>query len=569
MVKLTEDMVVARSKGSDLYNVRKLNCWGSELSDVSVVRKLQNVEVLSLSVNRICTLADFQYCPNLQELYIRKNIISDINEILYLRQLPKLKSLWLADNPCADFEQYRLTVLRALPHLQKLDNVAVDSEEVQKAMVCGVPLPSTEGSRGDERELPRSSSMGESVRSESGGGSSLSDCSPPSSERRFSQTTTPTRSNHQAVYEDDEQPVITRRSGYNNHYVATDPERRISQMSQHSNQGSSPQQHHYGGGRRTATSQLRHHQECNSSSSAVDNSQYTRRFLPTNSQASSGYHSGSSNNSNTTNGLYYRADPSSAADSHHAAERLRRDSYASSTTQSPSRRSSQVVTEADPSADTRGYIRSPESSSCTHNVDYEYDSRNANYLSRDDTAPRYTNGTNSSSPLTPPDNNDSNATNNNPLCPLHRRAAQERDQRWVQGEPEERERAYSRGDGYGYASSPYEVQQSPGSNEHRTPSQDPRYAQQFNSSRSDSTRVVQQLQQHYDNAYRRAEQQIDTASRAVASERSSPTKPYPARPKTRNANLLSAVLCLIKELDYTSLEVVEMAARCRMEELDD
>ncbi|XP_042230309.1 uncharacterized protein LOC121871841 isoform X6 [Homarus americanus] len=492
MVKLTEDMVVARSKGSDLYNVRKLNCWGSELSDVSVVRKLQNVEVLSLSVNRICTLADFQYCPNLQELYIRKNIISDINEILYLRQLPKLKSLWLADNPCADFEQYRLTVLRALPHLQKLDNVAVDSEEVQKAMVCGVPLPSTEGSRGDERELPRSSSMGESVRSESGGGSSLSDCSPPSSERRFSQTTTPTRSNHQdvygqsldddyeysqAVYEDDEQPVITRRSGYNNHYVATDPERRISQMSQHSNQGSSPQ--------------------------------------------------------------------------------------------SPSRRSSQVVTEADPSADTRGYIRSPESSSCTHNVDYEYDSRNANYLSRDDTAPRYTNGTNSSSPLTPPDNNDSNATNNNPLCPLHRRAAQERDQRWVQGEPEERERAYSRGDGYGYASSPYEVQQSPGSNEHRTPSQDPRYAQQFNSSRSDSTRVVQQLQQHYDNAYRRAEQQIDTASRAVASERSSPTKPYPARPKTRNANLLSAVLCLIKELDYTSLEVVEMAARCRMEELDD
>ncbi|XP_042230310.1 uncharacterized protein LOC121871841 isoform X7 [Homarus americanus] len=427
MVKLTEDMVVARSKGSDLYNVRKLNCWGSELSDVSVVRKLQNVEVLSLSVNRICTLADFQYCPNLQELYIRKNIISDINEILYLRQLPKLKSLWLADNPCADFEQYRLTVLRALPHLQKLDNVAVDSEEVQKAMVCGVPLPSTEGSRGDERELPRSSSMGESVRSESGGGSSLSDCSPPSSERRFSQTTTPTRSNHQdvygqsldddyeysqAVYEDDEQPVITRRSGYNNHYVATDPERRISQMSQHSNQGSSPQ--------------------------------------------------------------------------------------------SPSRRSSQVVTEADPSADTRG-----------------------------------------------------------------RRAAQERDQRWVQGEPEERERAYSRGDGYGYASSPYEVQQSPGSNEHRTPSQDPRYAQQFNSSRSDSTRVVQQLQQHYDNAYRRAEQQIDTASRAVASERSSPTKPYPARPKTRNANLLSAVLCLIKELDYTSLEVVEMAARCRMEELDD
>nr|XP_045602290.1 uncharacterized protein LOC123760612 isoform X6 [Procambarus clarkii] len=505
MVKLTEDMVVARSKGSDLHNVRKLNCWGSELSDVSVVRKLENVEVLSLSVNRISTLADFQHCPNLQELYIRKNNIADINEILYLRQLPKLKSLWLADNPCAEFEQYRLTVLRALPHLQKLDNVAVDSEEVQQAMVCGVPLPATEGSRGgDERELPRSSSVGESLRSESGGGSSMSDCSPPSSERRYSQTTTPTRSSHQAVYEDDEQPV-TRRAGYN-HY--SDPERRISQMSQHSNQGSSP-------------------------------------------QASSGYSSSSSN----SNGVYYRADPDSA-------ERLRRESYSS--TQSPTRRSSQIATEADTSADTRGYIRSPESS-CTHNADYEYDSRNANYLSREDTAPRYTNGTNNS-PLTP-DNNDSNTTNNNPLCPLHRRATQEqRDPRWC--DTEERERAYSRGDGYGYAAPPYETQRSPGSFEQRTaPQQDPRFTQQApNRVPADSSVVVQQ---HYDNAYRRAEQQIDTITRAVASERSSPTKPYPARPKTRNANLLSAVLCLIKELDYTSLEVVEMAVRCRMEELDD
>ncbi|KAA0200306.1 hypothetical protein HAZT_HAZT007300 [Hyalella azteca] len=134
-------MVVARSKGSDLQNIRKLNCWGSELSDVSVIRKLPNVEVLSLSVNQISTLVDFQWCTNLQELYIRKNNVKDINELLYLRQLPKLKSLWLADNPCAQFDNYRLTVLRALPHLQKLDNVVVEGEEVQRAMVCGTLLP--------------------------------------------------------------------------------------------------------------------------------------------------------------------------------------------------------------------------------------------------------------------------------------------------------------------------------------------------------------------------------------------------------------------------------------------
>ncbi|XP_045114658.1 uncharacterized protein LOC123506544 isoform X10 [Portunus trituberculatus] len=462
MVKLTEDMVVARSRGSDIHNVKKLNCWGSELSDVSVVRKLPNVEVLSLSVNRISTLADFQYCQNLQELYIRKNNITDINEVLYLRALPKLKSLWLADNPCAEFEQYRLTVLRALPHLQKLDNVAVDSEEVQKAMVCGIPLPADRG--GEEREMPRSSSVGESLRSESGGGSSLSDSSPPSSERRYSQTTTPTRPSQQNVYDDDdEQPVTRRQQGY--HYAASDPERRISQ---HSNHGSSPQQ--YYGGRRT--SQQRHQQL----TSSIGQTQYTRR-LPV--------------------------------------------------SQSPSRRNSQMVAE-DSHGDTRGYITSPESS-CTHNADYEFDSRNANYLSREDTAPS-------------------------------RRYSQEpRDHRWC--EVEERERAYSRGDGYGYASPPSEVQQpSPAAYEQRSVSQEPRYVRQG------ENRAVQQ---NYDNAYRQAEQHMDSATRSVTSERSSPTKPYPARPKTRNANLLSAVLCLVKELDYTSLEVVEMAVRCRMEELDD
>ena len=48
MVKLTEDMVVARTRVSDMNHVKKLNCWGAELSDISVLRKLKHVEVLSL-----------------------------------------------------------------------------------------------------------------------------------------------------------------------------------------------------------------------------------------------------------------------------------------------------------------------------------------------------------------------------------------------------------------------------------------------------------------------------------------------------------------------------------------
>ena len=48
MVKLNEDMIVARTRVSDMNQVKKLNCWGAELSDIAVIKKLRNVEVLSL-----------------------------------------------------------------------------------------------------------------------------------------------------------------------------------------------------------------------------------------------------------------------------------------------------------------------------------------------------------------------------------------------------------------------------------------------------------------------------------------------------------------------------------------
>lgn len=140
MVKLTEEMVVARTRVSDFSAVKKLNCWGTELTDVSILRKMTNVEVLSLSINNINTLADFQYCHKLQDLFIRRNNIKDLNEVCYLQGLPNLRNLWLGENPCAEKEGYRLVVLRALPNLEKLDDKVVLPEEVQTAMAIGRPL---------------------------------------------------------------------------------------------------------------------------------------------------------------------------------------------------------------------------------------------------------------------------------------------------------------------------------------------------------------------------------------------------------------------------------------------
>ncbi|KAI4483332.1 hypothetical protein M0802_013491 [Mischocyttarus mexicanus] len=139
MVKLTEEMIVARTRMSDFSAVKKLNCWGSELTDVSILREMENVEVLSLSVNNINTLADFQYCHNLRDLFIRKNNIKDLNEVCYLQELPNLRNLWLGENPCAEKDgyRYRLTVLRTLPNLERLDDKVVSPEEVQTALSRG------------------------------------------------------------------------------------------------------------------------------------------------------------------------------------------------------------------------------------------------------------------------------------------------------------------------------------------------------------------------------------------------------------------------------------------------
>ncbi|KAL0615496.1 Cilia- and flagella-associated protein 410 [Plecturocebus cupreus] len=76
------------------------------------------------SVNGISTLEPVSRCQRLSELYLRRNCIPSLAELFYLKGLPRLRVLWLAENPCcgASPHRYRMTVLRTLPRLQKLDN---------------------------------------------------------------------------------------------------------------------------------------------------------------------------------------------------------------------------------------------------------------------------------------------------------------------------------------------------------------------------------------------------------------------------------------------------------------
>jgi len=126
---LTPDLILARAKTDNLYTVKKVNLWGNDIEDVKLLRQMPNVEVLSLSVNRIASLKEFSNCAKLQELYLRKNNIADLSEIRYLINLQELKILWLWDNPCADTPNYREYIIKMLPNLVKLDNETITPEE--------------------------------------------------------------------------------------------------------------------------------------------------------------------------------------------------------------------------------------------------------------------------------------------------------------------------------------------------------------------------------------------------------------------------------------------------------
>ncbi|XP_077205270.1 cilia- and flagella-associated protein 410 [Paroedura picta] len=138
-MKLTRKAVLSRAKASELGGVRKLNCWGNRLTDISICHELPNVEVITFSVNNISDLEPVSQCQHLTELYLRKNRIASLAELFHLKKLPHLRILWLSENPCcgSDSHRYRMTVLRNLPNLQKLDNQLVTEEELSHALLEG------------------------------------------------------------------------------------------------------------------------------------------------------------------------------------------------------------------------------------------------------------------------------------------------------------------------------------------------------------------------------------------------------------------------------------------------
>ena len=82
---LTESHILSKAGVASLDDVTTLNIWGHNLKDITIVSKLSNARVLSMSVNSVQSLEPFGGCHGLEELYLRKNSIPNIDDVLHLR----------------------------------------------------------------------------------------------------------------------------------------------------------------------------------------------------------------------------------------------------------------------------------------------------------------------------------------------------------------------------------------------------------------------------------------------------------------------------------------------------
>uniref|UniRef100_A0A915PM85 U2A'/phosphoprotein 32 family A C-terminal domain-containing protein n=1 Tax=Setaria digitata TaxID=48799 RepID=A0A915PM85_9BILA len=132
MVRLTESIVYSRTKIT-VESVRKLNLWGCDIDDIGLCSQMINLQILSLSMNRVKCLKPLENCMRLEELYLRKNEITSLSELEHLRDLKMLRTLWIDENPCTADNKHRAKVLRILPNLTRLDDKPVTIEELLTA----------------------------------------------------------------------------------------------------------------------------------------------------------------------------------------------------------------------------------------------------------------------------------------------------------------------------------------------------------------------------------------------------------------------------------------------------
>ena len=123
---LTKELILSKNPNIfDISSIKKLKICSSNISDISIISRMKNLEILFLSSNKISSLYALSQCENLRELNLRNNYIFSFDELYFLQNLQKLKILTLEGNPISRNDNYLDKVLKILPNLYYLDNKKV------------------------------------------------------------------------------------------------------------------------------------------------------------------------------------------------------------------------------------------------------------------------------------------------------------------------------------------------------------------------------------------------------------------------------------------------------------
>ena len=120
---LTEELILSKNPNLlEISSITKLNICSKDISDISILSKMKNLEIISFPSNKISYLYPLSNCKNLREINLRNNSIFSFNELNYLTNLKKLKILCLEGNPISYDDNYTEKIMKILPHLHYLDN---------------------------------------------------------------------------------------------------------------------------------------------------------------------------------------------------------------------------------------------------------------------------------------------------------------------------------------------------------------------------------------------------------------------------------------------------------------
>ena len=131
---LTKEEIEKKYPGKKLENIKILNFYGTDFSNIDIISQMPSLKIISLSSNKISSLKPFRNLPNLKKLILRNNHIENVDEIDNLKNCENLDSLWLEENPVCKKEEYKIHLVKTLPNLKILDNTNMTEikEEIEK-----------------------------------------------------------------------------------------------------------------------------------------------------------------------------------------------------------------------------------------------------------------------------------------------------------------------------------------------------------------------------------------------------------------------------------------------------